>query len=146
MKRLQAQKCAANMKRRKSAMKSLTSFAWSEAHRFFSVLPKARFTGRSTASFFMHRRCASLKKASLLACFFIWRLLYQLLYFNYIWRNYTPCNDAKAYAYIWYFTSIIYRYKEYLQHLDYSMILPCSQVCLSTSFWTSLYVQTILQE
>ncbi len=33
--------------------------------------PKARFIRRSLASFFMHRRCASLKKALRTKCFFL---------------------------------------------------------------------------
>ena len=41
-------------------------------------VPKARFIGRSPASFFMHRRCASLKKALAEASAFFWLPLFGL--------------------------------------------------------------------
>ena len=67
MKRLQAQKCAANMKRRQSRHEALAAaFLPQRSHEAKRTVafrvPKARFIAQSAASFFMHRRCASLKK------------------------------------------------------------------------------------
>lgn len=68
--------CSANMKRQLCCHEALTNchaiFARVKRSAHFPLrVPKARFIGGSPASFFMRRRRASLKKASLATCFFL---------------------------------------------------------------------------